>query len=1360
MKMRLLLSAVLLLSGGILSAEPAPIPEMKAWRGRKTAGQLKKYEPQIGNSEIVFGPKKLILEPNGVIRCTDPDGRKIFELSRGLWGKNRATNKIDWSWTRAFFDKKQSVFRRDGNKFVWEIKYTVPGEKTFTGMEQSLEILPDGLLRYSGRLIRPELKDWILLPDSVMMSLPQAAWNGAGMKFQDRGCKLDIESKQVLSIPWQAKQQKVVLAPGDAVQQIGLAAERSKNFNSFTLVTYKVLKNFRMNMREASQGEACIFTLDLRYAGEQRQSKSEVRAGFDFKSLENLEMPDCRGRNLVVNPSFERNFNGCNGVVRTGNAKSPERYKVVPFAIDAKEKVFGNHSLRIRTMKRAGWKVLTDWEDYKKHFDQYLMQIAGINLRLQPLVLEKGKYTLSFYAKAAPDAKSPVINVWVPDFLRGKDWGSRAVDRKTFRITPEWKRYVMPIDAQSAQPVSLAINGTAEQPADIWIDAIQLEKGSQATAFAAPPAEGRLETSDADNFVSDKAPLKARMVVTAAPGSKGKMKVLVRNFFRETVLDKTFDFTAGKDGTAVIPLPELENSGRGMFMVRADYTLADGRKCFDQTRFVRAAFLENKHPSANLYTFSYGDIATHSPFAPRILAMLKKCGFGGSVGHLKKPLTDELLDLLEANGFRDHEAIMGIPVAEEQGPYKVPHLYFGLIPHKKALKHPDPDYHFYNRPYPFSSDPEILMGDHNMEKCEPDEAFFKRYAAAVEKIARENPRIKIWGWAGEIRTKFPNSWWHKSGRDEDASRVHAMYLKAFAEGVRRGNPSAKVYQDTPCNMTPDGGITETERLLKITNKLGVKFDVIGIHPYRFAPEDPDLDADTATFVRMLDRVGYGKAPIIWPEMMHWGPYNFPQWGTVSSSWLGSPRTWPGGFGLLSYDMGWTEKIAAAWMVRSWLVALKYDGRIFQSCSGGINNTFLDNNLTPTARLLAPNALGHLLGDAKFKKDIRFAPFTRTYVFEDAQKRPVAAVWCHMAEVDAGKVDPPVAEADFGDTLEGVYDMMYAPRAFNKNGKTRFAVTSFPLFFRGKPGTLETMLKAFSRAIIVSGEGIAPVSANAVPCTADKFAVRFRNFVSVEQKGTLNDIPVTIPASGTASVELPLKPALKFDQVQPYHCPAVLKTARNLYSFDFKFEAVAAKKLPDNATLANADWTKLPSIPFTRNTGKKETSGSWKLGWNEFGLFLEVKINDAKFVHREFPKTATRYNNDCLQIYIDTMADARSKKPGYDENDYDYAMFPNSDGKSAVMWRYYTPDVQLTLGTAAPRNNTVAHEIPCSFSCKDGVLTYRVFFPARYILPITLRAGTAFGFGLYAANVDAPGGNVTSALTTSTEGKGCHNRPAA
>ena len=56
-----------------------------------------------------------------------------------------------------------------------------------------------------------------------------------------------------------------------------------------------------------------------------------------------------------------------------------------------------------------------------------------------------------------------------------------------------------------------------------------------------------------------------------------------------------------------------------------------------------------------------------------------------------------------------------------------------------------------------------------------------------------------------------------------------------------------------------------------------------------------------------------------------------------------------------------------------------------------------------------------------------------------------------------------------------------------------------------------------------------------------------------------------------------------------------------------------------------------------------------------------------------------------------------------------------------------------------------------------MLTYRVFFPAKYLLPIKLQPGWVFGFGLYAA--DSTGKDkVDGALTLSLDGTDCYNKP--
>ena len=123
-----------------------------------------------------------------------------------------------------------------------------------------------------------------------------------------------------------------------------------------------------------------------------------------------------------------------------------------------------------------------------------------------------------------------------------------------------------------------------------------------------------------------------------------------------------------------------------------------------------------------------------------------------------------------------------------------------------------------------------------------------------------------------------------------------------------------------------------------------------------------------------------------------------------------------------------------------------------------------------------------------------------------------------------------------------------------------------------------------------------------------------------------------------------------------------------------------------------------------------------------------------------------------------MANARMRTVrGYDEDDYDYAVFPNSRGDSSIVFRNRSVEQQLGLATEAPKDNIVAPDIPSSFSNRNGVLTYRVFFPAKYLLPIKLQKGWVFGFGLYAADTNQKG-KVNGALTLASDNQGCWNRP--
>lgn len=401
----------------------------------------------------------------------------------------------------------------------------------------------------------------------------------------------------------------------------------------------------------------------------------------------------------------------------------------------------------------------------------------------------------------------------------------------------------------------------------------------------------------------------------------------------------------------------------------------------------------------------------------------------------------------------------------------------------------------------------------------------------------------------------------------------------------------------------------------------------------------------------------------------------------------------------------------------------------------------------------------MLGDVVFKKDIRFAPFVRAYVFEDTQKRPIAALWCHMDKVDDGYVEPPVAEADFGNWMEGVTDIMNSPRAA-LSGVRRFQISSFPIFLQGKPGTLDAMIATLEKAVVVSGDGTAPVMLSALPRNEKEWNATLQNFLSVPFNGILEGQKIEIPPASQTSLVLPLPRELSEHEIIKENLKGELKTSVSgrSYPYDLSFEGLVAKKVAKTVRFDTIDWSKLPAVHFPYVKGEKETDGFFRIAWNELGLFVETVVQDKKFLHVEYKNTVDRWNNDCLQLYIDTMANARTRQfKGYDEDDYEYGIFPNSAGTASIVYRAHVVDQQLGLATQAPANNTIAEDIPSSFLNKDGVLTYRIFIPGKYLLPLKLQKGYVFGFGLYAANADEPG-RVSSALTLASDSGDCYNKP--
>lgn len=966
--------------------------------------------------------------------------------------------------------------------------------------------------------------------------------------------------------------------------------------------------------------------------------RPELRADVDFRQLDDLGLDSC-GRNLLRNPSFEE---GLKGVLhRRAPGFGPERRALGRdrFAIDRNEHVHGEASLRIRTWLGVNGPATNE--------------LTVGYVRLPVAVVGSGIYTVSFWAKGSRPTGQRLMAGISNFFAAQRPWSARYMAPS---LTNEWRRFTKTFTVEMTEPIEIYIcaffreSDRASDPelarGYVWIDAVQIERGDKATDFASPPASLRLVTSSPEDFVRKGERIDARLEILTDPNARGDVRVRVRDFDGAWRFDRVLPFEADARGRATVR-PDFDgaNLGLGVFVVRLDYSFADGRRQVAYDRFTVLDWLANDHPQRFLFADDYGYFTHESALADARLERWKKVGYGAKC-HM----------LVAQKSEYDHYARHGIALTDS-----ITCLYrqgTGVgsnadSRHWRWLSSSPRD-----RVWNFEPDPgEILfwepLRDPDCDGRRLTERYLRKVRDSAERLARTHPWITRWQFAGELfSTQLPKTW--GVATREEAYTVFARIFKAWAEGMRAGNPSIKITHDCPWNLNPGHGLEEVDRLLKALNDEGVRVDWISAHTYRLRPEHPDLDANLTALRQVMARRGYGDAELCLPEGMHWGPYSIPAWGTTPSSWGPEPRTWHSG--CLSYDMGWWEKISAAWRVRSWIIALKHG--VSSSCSAGTLTFEMDSDrLTPFVTQVAPNTPGHVLGHAtRFLGDFRPAPEIRIYAFDDGFDRPVAVVWCCDPCVDDGLAPPYELESDFAGTLETVIDFMNNPRAGRTRGAWRYPATSFPIYLRGLKGSSGEFLEALRTTRCVSG-GVT----NAASVRQDRMKVP-------RVKGTTPD-----------------------------------------------WSAVPARAL----------------IPW----GGGGTRGSAQLAWNDAGLFVRVSVCDDRLVHRVFPLGRQRNDNDTLQIGIDTCGDAlQQATAGCNQDDYEYAIFPNESGPGAVTWANRVADCQMT-GFFGQQGNCLIPEVPASFTRTSGGGVYEVFIPANRLLPGRLARGARMGLGLTVTDAD-------------------------
>ncbi len=282
-------------------------------------------------------------------------------------------------------------------------------------------------------------------------------------------------------------------------------------------------------------------------------------------------------------------------------------------------------------------------------------------------------------------------------------------------------------------------------------------------------------------------------------------------------MKQSIPFKTNEKGIGAFAIPLDGKLPKGLFVIRTDYKTSTGKECYDQHRIAIADFLENKHRLKNIFTKQYGgDANCHD--LKRKLERFKKVGIG-----------KETHAGLDSKDVYDVYQSYGVEVADcniISRLYKLGTRQKAGFEILKEIKH---------KTYPYADDADnILVRDFKLDsngKITPE--YLEKFKHAVSEFVKARPWVRLWRPLHEFYAAFPVSWWSETNDPEEAAYKFAQLQKAFVEGVREVNPKALVSQDSPCNMAPASGIAETDRLNAACNKLGVKFDIIGFHPYRY-----------------------------------------------------------------------------------------------------------------------------------------------------------------------------------------------------------------------------------------------------------------------------------------------------------------------------------------------------------------------------------------------------------------------------------------------------------------------------------------------------------------------------------------------
>ena len=1027
-------------------------------------------------------------------------------------------------------------------------------------------------------------------------------------------------------------------------------------------------------------------------------------------------------RNLFPNPSFEQGMRYWRWWF--GGA-TYERSEVPRYEMDRGNALFGEQAMLVNPV-----------------------QERTNPLRTFSLPFAKGKsYTVSFFAKA----EKPQASVVLAPFSSksgGKFTRKSFQQFESFKPGTEWRRFSYSFQSDGA-PTSFILD-VNNRGGKFWLDGIQIERGLEATAFVAPAMEAMLATSDPDNNIEFGEAIDANLILRGDSEGSGNLDVFLRDFYGQTLWQEVFEASVGE--SILLPLDALE-LGPGQYYVEVDFDLPDGEAYRDDYRFTLIDSLQGTHATKDLYATIF---MARTDRAEDRLDLMERFGFGGSTsygdGKLSAPMVYELREKYNITGF-GHKLFQDSPhlTAEEKKNNHPDHL-LAMQLNERIWRNP-------------AEAEAIPMLDRYSDDV------LARVEEISERAARESDYVRAWSIGTEEEITFPTL--SERGDFDEFAKLQ----EAFARGIKRGNPDAL--------LLPAGGTSgygrvrgkdDIEGYLEATQGK-VKWDAVAVHPYGSIDGtlgQGDLDEAIQLLSDSMAEYGYGAETPIW--LNEGGGQKPAAWGDgPASSYTG---------GQPSYDQGIQEFLHACKMARQYLIALKYWPRveIFNTWQHS-QNTIVDYNLTPSSFLPAINTLGHLLGDPQFVGDVRPGPGVRGYLFDDAKRGAVAALWCTLDDVERGFVRGPVLRVRFEGEFPELYDLMGRRSELkpSEDGWVDIQLTPAPLFLCG-PNHSE-LGKALKNAEVQSARSNVDIAFQ--PTLDGYVSAEIENLVAREQQGQLDFdgqvLSFKVPANENEVLVVPdtrITPqaGMMYEWKRDYVLD--LSTHEPLdWTWDMDYFYVPKVE-------GKPDWTEIPSIPITnlfRPVIRMEQmpggypgdiSASFQVAWDERHFYLRVEaeddalkvdVPDRYWDSAPARKTQLYLLDGCLEVYFDCAANGRSGNEGYDLDDYRYDFSSgNREGQSgpASVYRFKEVYREYAGGPQFPTKEEAAKGIQAEFErISETRYAYTITFAQKYIAPLRLKAGYRAGFGLFLHDRVDEGVAGRKGLSLATkEGEACDRNP--